>query len=108
MRGRVVEVLARSSRERWAVGRLWTREVTPRGPRGFRDTTTSARSPRPDVNMLNCITKYTSIIIYLVNYRDGYDIPSIIDVWGYDREFCSYSSSSPTSITKKTHRCVGL
>ena len=24
-------------------------------------------------------------------------VPSIIDVWGYDREFCSSSSSSPSS-----------
>ena len=24
-------------------------------------------------------------------------VPSIIDVWGYDREFCSYSSSSSPS-----------
>ena len=30
-------------------------------------------------------------------------VPSIIDVWGYDRQFCSSSSSSSsTSITKKT------
>ena len=24
-------------------------------------------------------------------------VPSIIDVWGYDKEFCSSSSSSPSS-----------
>ena len=37
----------------------------------------------------------------LLPHRDGHGmyVPSIIDVWGYDREFCS-SSSSSTSITQ--------
>ena len=31
----------------------------------------------------------------------GMDIvPSIIDVWGYDREFCSSSSPSPSCVTQ--------
>ena len=37
----------------------------------------------------HCITKYDS------TYYIGMGmVPSIIDVWGYDREFCSSSSSS--------------
>ena len=28
-------------------------------------------------------------------------VPSIIDVWGYDREFCSYSSSSSSSLSSR-------
>ena len=35
----------------------------------------------------------------LVYYRDGCMVASIIDVWGYDREFCSSPSSSSTSVT---------
>ena len=33
-------------------------------------------------------------------------VPSIIDVWGYDREFCSSSSSSSssTNVTQKLNR----
>ena len=37
------------------------------------------------------MTKYGSR--YLYNIGIGM-VPSIIDVWGYDREFCSSSSSS--------------
>jgi hypothetical protein len=33
-------------------------------------------------------------------------VPSIIDVWGYDREFCS-SSSSSSSITQKPKEMKG-
>ena len=28
-------------------------------------------------------------------------VPSITDVWGYDSEFCSFSSSSSTRVTQK-------
>ena len=34
-------------------------------------------------------------------------VPSIIDVWGYDREFCSSSSSPSTSIAKKPKEMKG-
>ena len=31
-------------------------------------------------------------------------VPSITDVWGYDREFCSSSSSSSSSLTRVTQK----
>ena len=31
-------------------------------------------------------------------------VPSIIDVWGYDREFCSSSSSSSSCSTNITQK----
>ena len=31
-------------------------------------------------------------------------VPSIIDVWGDDREFCTSSSSSPSSSTNVTQK----
>ena len=37
-----------------------------------------------------------NLLLPYLQYRDGM-VPSIIDVWGYDREFCSSSSSSSSS-----------
>ena len=33
-------------------------------------------------------------------------VPSIIDVWGYDREFCSSSSSFPSRVTQKLNNMM--